>query len=80
MGTFWFHLAQIRKVLLYFNLPENYSISVFYQRTLLHLAVEEGREDTVKYLVQKGASIDTKDGDGVSMCGYTTESKLALLI
>ena len=44
------------------------------------MAVEEGHEDTVKYLVQKGASIDTEDGDGVSMCGYTTESKLALLI
>ena len=44
------------------------------------MAVEEGHNDTVKFLIQKGASIDTKDDEGVSTCGYTTESKLALLI
>ena len=44
------------------------------------MAVEEGHKDTVKFLIQKGASIDTKDDEGVSTCGYTAESKLALLI
>ena len=44
------------------------------------MAVEEGHMETVKYLVQEGASIDTKDDDGVSTCGYTTESKVTLLI
>ena len=44
------------------------------------MAVEEGHMDTVKYLIQKEASIDTKDDDGVSTCSYNTESKLALLI
>ena len=33
------------------------------------MAVEEGHKDTVKYLIQNGASIDTKDDDGVSTCG-----------
>ena len=38
-----------------------------YQRTALHLAAREGRDDTVEYLVKQGANI-TKDKNGVCRC------------
>ena len=37
----------------------------FPQRTPLHMAAEGGHEDTVKYLVEKGAGIGVKDNKGV---------------
>ena len=37
----------------------------FHQRTPLHMAAEGGHEDTVKYLVDKGAGIGIKDNKGV---------------
>ena len=37
-----------------------------HQDTPLHLAAKGGHLDTVKYLVEKGANIHCKDGDGVS--------------
>ena len=36
------------------------------QRTPLHAAAEGGHVDVVKYLVDKGADVDTKDGIGVN--------------
>ena len=35
--------------------------------THLHLEVEKGHMNTVKYLVNKGADINTKDDHGVSV-------------
>ena len=40
--------------------------SLLYQRTPLHMAAEGGHIDTVKYLVDKKANINTKDTDEVS--------------
>ena len=42
-----------------------------YQRTALHLAAREGRDDTVEYLVKQGANI-TKDKNGVCRCTIRT--------
>ena len=39
----------------------------FNQRTPLHIAAIEGRENIVKLLVKKRAEISSKDKDGVSM-------------
>ena len=39
---------------------------LFHQQTPLHLAAEKGRfENTLKYLVDKGAGINIKDNQGV---------------
>ena len=39
---------------------------LFHQQTPLHLAAEKGRfENTLKYLVDKGAGINIKDNKGV---------------
>ena len=43
-----------------------------HQMTPLHVAAKSDRYKTVKYLVD-GANINTKDSDGVSICGYTCE-------
>ena len=37
-----------------------------YQKTPLHWAAEGGHKDTVEYLVDKGATKDIKDCNGVS--------------
>lgn len=37
-----------------------------YQRTALHIAVEEGQENTVKSLVEEKADVNIRDIDGVS--------------
>ena len=66
-GTFWSHPAQIREFNCTLTCHYFWRTFVFYQRTLLHMAVEEGHKDTVIYLVDKGASIDTEDDDGVSL-------------
>lgn len=42
-------------------------LSMFPQRTSLHMAAEGGHIDTVQYLVGKRASIDIKDVDQVKM-------------
>ena len=41
--------------------------------TTLHVAAERGRFEIVKYLVGKGAGIDTKDDAGVSILDYNTD-------
>ena len=44
----------------------SHSITFFHQRTPLHLAAEKGRfENTLKYLVDKGAGINIKDNNKV---------------
>ena len=40
--------------------------------TTLHVAAERGRFEIVKYLVGKGAGIDTKDDGGVSILVYNS--------
>ena len=37
-----------------------------HQMTPLHWAADGGRVDTVKYLIEKGAEVNSKDDDGVS--------------
>ena len=44
-----------------------------HQLTPLHMAAKSDRYKTVKYLVDEGANINTRDSDGVSICGYTCE-------
>ena len=51
-----------------------------HQWTPVHQAAKEGHVDTVKFLVEKGANIRTKDGYGVSKRECTTECGLVLLI
>ena len=46
-------------------------VFVFHQQTPSHLAAEKGRfENTLKYLVKKGAKITIKDSDGVKLILY----------
>lgn len=40
------------------------------QQTPLHVAARNGKADTVRYLVDKGADINIKDDDGVSESDY----------
>ena len=44
-----------------------------HQMTPLHVAAKSDRYKTVEYLVDEGANINTKDNNGVSICGYTCE-------
>ena len=37
-----------------------------YQLTPLHMAVKDGNEQTIKFIVDNGATIDIKDDSGVS--------------
>ena len=46
-----------------------------HQRIPLHVAVEGGHLDTVKYFLEKGVDIDIKQSFGVSVYEYTTESQ-----
>ena len=41
-----------------------------YQWTPLHIAVREGKESTVNFLVESGANISSKDIDGVNIWDY----------
>ena len=41
-------------------------LKFFYQRTPLHVAVSEGQESTVKFLVDRKADLIIKDYRGVS--------------
>ena len=43
-------------------------ISSLYQMTPLHIAAERGFVKIVDYLVRRGADIDIKDEDGVTIC------------
>ena len=47
--------------------------------TPLHFAAGGGHVDTVRYLVDKGADIEHKDGNDVSEWEYTADYKLVLL-
>ena len=53
--------------------------SLLHQRTPLHMAAEGGHIDTVKYLVDKKASINTKDTDEVSARDHTTDRRQPLV-
>ena len=44
------------------------------------MAAREGYDSTVEYLADIGADINSKDNDEVSLWGYTTDSKLVLLL
>ena len=50
-------------------LTVNYLIYVPFlcQRTPLHIAAREGHDETVKFLVEKEANINSIDVDGVSV-------------
>ena len=50
------------------NIQKDHFFFTFYQKTALHWAAEGGHKDTVEYLVDKGASVDIKDHNGVSKC------------
>ena len=52
--------------------------SFLQQMTPLHMAAERGHVKIVEYLVCHGANINTKDHNGVIMCGYTNSSRLEL--
>ena len=42
-------------------------VAVCHQRTPLHMAADRGSADTLRYLVKKGADVNTKDDcSGVS--------------
>ena len=45
-------------------------VTFSYQQTPLHVAVSKGRDYTVEYLVEKGADMDIKDKNGVSVKSY----------
>ena len=48
------------------------NFSSLYQRTPLHMAVEGGHVEIIKYLVQKGAQVNIQDEAGVSItCKYS---------
>ena len=51
-----------------------------HQLTPLHFAVRHGNVDIVRYLVDNGADLNTKDENKVSEQEYTLHCKLALLI
>ena len=64
----------------YFIPPGNQSFSglglwflFLHQMTPLHMAAKSGRKKIVEYLVDEGANISTRDSDGVSICGNTSE-------
>ena len=44
--------------------------------TYLHLAVQRGHMNSVKYLVNNGADINTKDNKGVCVWDYSSENRL----
>ena len=44
------------------------------------MAAREGYDSTVEYLADIGADINSKDNDKVNLWGYTTDSKLVLLL
>ena len=61
-----------RRILHHTCLTVNYClksiiIPSLYQRTPLHIAAREGNDDTVKFLVKKGAKINDINVDGVSV-------------
>ena len=75
-------------ILLFFNfsafkLQCSYCTVVVYfplQRTPLHVAAREGYKYTVKSLVEKGANINLKNKDGVSVTRLLVASRLIFLI
>ena len=44
------------------------------------MAVEGSHKDTVDYLVQQGADINSKDNNEVSTYHYTTDDRFVLLM
>ena len=61
------HFASIMcRISQYTDLHVSHNYFVLHQRTSLHLAAEKGRfENTLKYLLHKGAGINIKDNEGV---------------
>ena len=51
-----------------------------YQWTPLHWAAKAGHVDIARYLVDKGADLNIKDGTFVSEQEYTADCKLVLLV
>jgi len=47
----------------------------FYQRTPLHLAARQGRDDTVECLVERKADICATDNHGVSVTTLLADSR-----
>ena len=62
------------------NWPWSILFASPHQRTPLHRSAVGGHVDTVNFLVQKGANIDSKNDVGVSEWEYTTDCGLVLLI
>ena len=46
------------------------------QMSPLHWAADRGHVETVSCLIVQGAQVDSKDGNGVSEWGYTTDCGL----
>ena len=60
-------LLDLFQVHMHLNTRILYWFYLLYQRTPLHIAAKEGRFDTLKCLVGKGAQTNIKDKKGVSM-------------
>ena len=65
IGLSLLFLSKLVSSIIWERLSSCYNCFFYHQRTPLHMAAEGGHEDTVKYLVDKGAGIGIKDNKGV---------------